>query len=146
MSKLNILEKSLNNSSFKHFVFEYIPDEYKITEYTEKRTRVWVAKNPLSIKTYLREFKNVGDLGFPYGGFVVWDDTNEQTSSYYYDCVVIHPDNFKKLKKQKKEQKRIDNIKGNSTLAKDISKFFDEAEKETATATKKSVKIKRKRM
>lgn len=92
-----------NSDGIAYHMFEDIPDGIRITAETPPGTFIWVAKEPKTYKFRLKKFHLVGEKSFPKGGYTLWDPKLEQTFCCYYDCAVIHPDNFKKSRNQSTE-------------------------------------------
>ena len=88
----SIYSKIFNHESrIDHEVFLNVPHDKKIDIFTEKGTRVVVAKYPTYYKIYLIEFIEVGRPSYPRGGIKVYNQTFDQVQSFYYESVAVHP-------------------------------------------------------
>lgn len=95
----SIFSKIFNaESRIDHEVFSNVPQDKKIDIYTEKGTRVVVAKYPPFYKIYFIEFIEVGRPSYPRGGIKVYNQTFDQVQSFYYESVAIHPTKKDKCK------------------------------------------------
>lgn len=95
----SVFSKIFNaESRIDHEIFLNVPHDKKIDIFTEKGTRVIVAKYPASYKIYLIEFIEVGRPSYPRGGIKVYNQTFDQVQSFYYESVAIHPTKKDKCK------------------------------------------------
>ncbi|MHA2183127.1 MAG: hypothetical protein ACXAAH_17040, partial [Promethearchaeota archaeon] len=101
-----------------------IPEDMRITANTERWTTIWVAKEPKTHKFLLKKYHAVGEKSWPFGGYTLWDTKAEQDYHCYFDCAVIHPENFKRQKKKtaKKKASRIVKKTTKKTAKKKVSR------------------------
>ena len=102
ISDLKVVSRTVRHSSIEFETYHSIPDERRITKYTDVGSRVVVAKYPLFYKIYFMEYIDIGKPHFPIGGIKVYNATFEQTQYFYYDAVALHP--------TKKDTYRVQNI------------------------------------
>ena len=93
-------------SDLKHDIFINISEHQKVTDKTEKGTRVLIAKYPDFHKIYLYKYMPPGSDGYPRGGVIVWNSICEQMQSFYLESVAIHPSGgqHKFYKKEENEE------------------------------------------
>lgn len=95
----SVYSKIFNHESrIDHEVFLNVPHDKKIDIFTEKGTRVVVAKYPAFYKIYFIEYIEPGRQSYPRGGIKVYNQTFEQIQSFYYESVAIHPTKKDKCK------------------------------------------------
>lgn len=95
----SVYSKVFNNESRTyHEVFLNVPENKRINTFTEKGTRVVVAKYPSFYKIYFIEYIESGMPFYPRGGIKVYNQTFEQVQSFYYESVAIHPSKNDKCK------------------------------------------------
>lgn len=78
-------------SQIAHMVFIGVSNHQKITQDTEKGTRVLVARYPDFYKIYFFRYIPVGSTSYPRGGVKVFNATEDQFQCFYYESVAIHP-------------------------------------------------------
>lgn len=82
-------------SSISHHVFINVTEHQKVTENTEKGTRILVARYPDFYKIYLFQYMLPGTPGYPRGGVRAWNLNEEQMQCFYFESVALHPDGGK---------------------------------------------------
>lgn len=90
--------KKYENGLTSHAVYYNIPEDNKITKFTEKGTRVIVARYPGFYKIYFLEYLEIGQKDYPRGGIKVYNQTQDQVQSFYYESVAVHPTKKDKYK------------------------------------------------
>jgi hypothetical protein len=78
-------------STLEHDIFLGVPFDKLITKFTERGMRVAVAKYPAFYKIYLLKYIEAGLESYPRGGIKVYNATQDQTQSFYYESVAVHP-------------------------------------------------------
>ncbi len=78
------------NFSLDFKVFQTIPTTKKVDKFTERGTRVYVARYPEFYKIYLIKYHDIGSHGFPNGGVTVYNATFEQVQHHPIDGVMLH--------------------------------------------------------
>ncbi len=78
-------------SNIMHEVFVEVADHQKVTENTEKGTRVLVARYPDFYKIYFYKYIPAGTNSYPRGGVKVFNATMDQYQCFYFESVALHP-------------------------------------------------------
>jgi hypothetical protein len=78
-------------SEIVHEVFVDVEEYQKVTKDTERGTRVLVARYPDFYKIYFSRYIPIGSDSYPRGGVIVYNFTDGQYQSFYFESVAIHP-------------------------------------------------------
>jgi hypothetical protein len=78
-------------SGIVHVVFVNVADHQKVSDSTERGTRVLVARYPDFYKIYFSRYIPVGSDSYPRGGVMVYNATDDQYQCFYFESVAIHP-------------------------------------------------------
>jgi hypothetical protein len=82
-------------SGITHQIFINVTEHQRVTENTEKGTRILVARYPDFYKIYLFQYMLPGTEGYPRGGVRAWNVNEEQMQCFYVESVALHPDGGK---------------------------------------------------
>jgi hypothetical protein len=79
-------------SNVTHWVFNDVDEPHKVDFFTQKGTRLLVARYPDFYKIYLYKTHRAGEPSWPNGGVMVYNANYETMQYFYYDSVAIHPE------------------------------------------------------
>ena len=79
-------------SNVTHQVFNDVDEPHKVDFFTQKGTRLLVARYPDFYKIYLYKTHRAGEPSWPNGGVMVYNANYETMQYFYYDSVAIHPE------------------------------------------------------
>lgn len=79
-------------SNVTHWVFNDVDEPHKVDFFTQKGTRLLVARYPDFYKIYLYKTHRAGEPNWPNGGVMVYNANYETMQYFYYDSVAIHPE------------------------------------------------------
>jgi hypothetical protein len=97
--------KTYDKFGIDYYVWEKYPENLKVTEQTIGK-KVWIAGNPRTFISYLKQILPIGHPKQKSGGYMISEKGLDYAQCYEYDSVIAHPDNFKKeVTKRKRSTK-----------------------------------------